>query len=53
MTTSWKFSVGLALSLFIATLAVMSFLTPAPQTIAGKINGPTLKAAAAIRTATR
>ena len=51
MTTSWKFSVGLSLSLFIATLAVMSFLTP--QTIAGKINGSTLKAAAAIRTATR
>ena len=53
MTTYWKFSVGLALCLFIAALAVVSLLTPAPQEVAGKINDPTLKAAAAIKNATR
>ena len=53
MTTAWKFSVVLSLSLFLATLAVVSFLTPAPQTIAGKINAPTLKAAAAIKNTIR
>ena len=47
----WKFSVGLSLTIFIATLAVVSFLTPTPQKVAGRINDPTLKAAAAINTA--
>jgi hypothetical protein len=51
MTTWWKFSVGLSLSLFITTLAVVSLLTPTPQKVAGRINDPTLKAAAAINTA--
>ena len=50
MTTCWKFSVGLSLSLFITTLAVVSLLTPTPQKVAGRINDPTLKAAAAINT---
>ena len=51
ITTYWKFSVGLSLTLFIATFAVVSFLTPTPQKVAGRINDPTLKAAAAINTA--
>jgi hypothetical protein len=53
MTACWKFSVGLSLSLFIATLAVVSFLTPTPEKVAAKFNDPTLKAAAAIKTAMR
>ena len=53
MTTCWKFSVGLSLILFLATLAVVSVLTPAAQEVAGKINDPTLKAAAAIKNAVR
>jgi hypothetical protein len=53
MTTSWKFAVGLSITLFVATLAVVSFLTPAHQTLAEKINHPTLKAAAAIKAAVR
>ena len=51
MTTWCKFSVGLSLSLFITTLAVVSFLTPTPQKVAGRINDPTLRAAAAINIA--
>ncbi len=51
MTTCWKFSVGLSVILFLATLVVLSFLTPAAQEVAGKINDPTLKAAAAIKDA--
>ena len=51
--TYWKFSVGLSLVLFIATLAVASFLTPATQNVAEKINSPTFKAAAAIQNAIR
>ena len=50
-TTYWKFSVELSLTIFIATLAVVSFLTPTPQKVAGRINDPTLRAAAAINTA--
>ena len=53
MMTYWKFSVGLSLILFITTLAVVSVLTPAAQKVAEKINGPTLKAAAAIKNAIR
>ena len=53
MTTYWRFSIWLSLSLFIAILAVVSFLTPAPHKVAGKINDPTLKAAAAIKNAMR
>ncbi len=53
MTTCWKFSVGLSLILFLATLAVVSVLTPAAQEVAGKINDPTLKAAAATKNAMR
>ena len=49
--TDWKFPVGLSLTIFIATLAFVSFLTPAPQKVAGRINDPTLRAAAAINTA--
>ena len=49
MMTYWRFSIWVSLSLFIAILAVVSFLTPAPQKVAGKINDPTLKAAAAIK----
>ena len=43
MTSSWKFSVGLSLTVFLLTLAVEFFLTPAHQKVAGTINGPTLK----------
>jgi hypothetical protein len=53
MTTSWKFSAGLSIMVFISAFAVMSFLTPAHQTLAAKINHPTLRAAAAVKTAMR
>ncbi len=53
MMPYWKFSVALSLILFLATLAVLSVLTPAAQDVAGKINNPTLKAAAAIEIAMR
>ncbi len=48
MTASWKFSFGLTLTAFIETLIVVSLLTPAYRDVAGTINGPTLKAAAAM-----
>ncbi len=48
MTTSWNFSFGLTLTAFFETLIVVSLLTPAYRDVAGTINRPTLKAAAAI-----
>ena len=49
MRSSLRFSIGLSLTVFIVTLAVVSFLTPAHQKLASKINGPTLKAAATMK----
>ncbi len=48
MTASWNFSFGLTLAAFLETLIVVSFLTPAYRDVAGTINRPTLKAAAAM-----
>ena len=48
MTASWNFSFGLSLTAFVGTLIVVSLLTPAYRDVAGTINGPTLKAAAAM-----
>ncbi len=48
MTASWQFSIGLSLAAFAGTLIVVSLLTPAYRDVAGTINGPTLKAAAAM-----
>ena len=52
MTTPWKFAIGLPLALFVAILAVAPLLTPAPHQLAAKINDQTLKAAAALKSAT-
>jgi hypothetical protein len=53
MRSSWKFYIRLSLTVFIVTLAVETFLAPAHQQIAFKIDGPALNAAAAIKAAAR
>ena len=50
-TTSWKFAVGLSLTLFVAILALAPFLTPARHQLAAQINDQTLRLAAAIKSA--
>lgn len=52
MDMPWKFSVGLSLALFVVVLAMAPFLMPARHQLVAKINEQTLKAAAAIKSAT-
>jgi hypothetical protein len=50
---TWKSAVVLALAPFIACLALAPVFVPAHKKLAAAINSPTLKAAAAIKAATR
>ena len=49
--SEWKCAVTVALVLFTASLALAPALTTDQRTLAAEINGKTLKAAAAIKTA--
>jgi hypothetical protein len=53
MPLPWTFVAGLSLGVFAAVLVVAPVLTPAPQTLAARINHQTLKAAAAIKAVRR